>query len=619
MDQKNIARRRASFSIPATALCVLLLLMIMPGSSTAFKTDEDKALQSKWAGAVCRDLGCMSIAYMKYGVNLTAQGLVQDRSVLEGYGFSFGEGPYRVSATRIDTGRYQIRVQSMSRREDHQVKAIRLKTEADTLYPVPRPPAPEGDYMWNAAIQFDMEDQLGIAPHFEMEEEPRTFVDILVADPEKFAAAGFPGYSKNDGSLQLHFQGDDRWKISPDGGILVYQNATWVVETTAASSGSGVSGASAEAEEGADASGKDADQGGIETEKHLEFVSVNAFDTAYNQKPFDWNVFESQTGDRTYYLVRHPDIGSALLDVTGDAMWDAEAAQPLPGGSGMAVDTEDLTRLEPSGVEQVELGPKKIVVGWWDKETLMFTLGGVSPGQTMMEPENVKDGAPEPPLGQSVMAAGVQTDGPEASSEETEKPVSASTTQSPASGETAGDNSATDVEMSSIYPLLFANSDFEMGDLTHWTAEGNAFSHQPTKGDNPTARNRITQPSHHQGDFWIGTFEKYRGGPGERPGMRQGDRPTGTLTSVPFEIKEETISFLIGGGRHPKKETVSLLVEGRPVLSATGKNHETLKPVVWDVSPYLGRTARIVITDQHNGGWGHINADAFGYGIQDFQ
>ena len=76
--------------------------------------------------------------------------------------------------------------------------------------------------------------------------------------------------------------------------------------------------------------------------------------------------------------------------------------------------------------------------------------------------------------------------------------------------------------------LLFPNSDFESGTLTGWTAEGEAFQVQPTKGDNPTARNR--ESSNLQGEWWIGGFEKYTGTVG-RPGETVGDQPTGTLTS----------------------------------------------------------------------------------------
>jgi len=163
---------------------------------------------------------------------------------------------------------------------------------------------------------------------------------------------------------------------------------------------------------------------------------------------------------------------------------------------------------------------------------------------------------------------------------------------------------------SHIGDLLFENSDFEAGTLVNWTATGDAFDFQPTQGDNPMARRR-KQPSKHQRKYWIGTYEKYNGKPGVRPGQNQGDRPTGTLTSVSFIVSRERIAFLIGGGKYPDKEYAALVVDGREVKRATGKGTETLSQVVWDVRKFAGKQAQIVIKDLHPGGWGHVNADYF--------
>jgi len=161
--------------------------------------------------------------------------------------------------------------------------------------------------------------------------------------------------------------------------------------------------------------------------------------------------------------------------------------------------------------------------------------------------------------------------------------------------------------------LLFHNSDFEAGDLTNWNLSGDAFDFQPTKGDNPPARRR-GQPSNHQGDYWIGTYEKYQGAAGQKPGQIQGDRPTGSLTSVSFEISGDRISFLIGGGRRLDSVCVALVVDGKDVLKATGHNNESMQRFTWDVATHKGKMANIVVSDHHNGGWGHINADDFRYG-----
>lgn len=150
---------------------------------------------------------------------------------------------------------------------------------------------------------------------------------------------------------------------------------------------------------------------------------------------------------------------------------------------------------------------------------------------------------------------------------------------------------------------------FETGDLRGWTTTGTAFAHQPTQGDNPTARRR-GQPSSHRGNYWVGTYENYQGRRGERPGSTQGDAPTGTMTSRAFTIPGGNLSFLVGGGASNQNRVV-LLVGNRPVLSASGRNTETMHEVTWDLSPWRGRRGQIRIVDHDSGGWGHINADDF--------
>ncbi len=157
--------------------------------------------------------------------------------------------------------------------------------------------------------------------------------------------------------------------------------------------------------------------------------------------------------------------------------------------------------------------------------------------------------------------------------------------------------------------------DFETGSLLGWQKTGTAFDFQPTLGDNPTARHR-GQPSRHQGSYWIGTYEKYQGRAGQRPGGIQGDRPVGTLTSRPFTISDDKLSFLVGGGSS-RKTCVELLVHDPieqtyvPVKWASGRNTETMSRVVWDISSLKGRSARLRIVDGSSGPWGHINADDF--------
>ncbi len=161
------------------------------------------------------------------------------------------------------------------------------------------------------------------------------------------------------------------------------------------------------------------------------------------------------------------------------------------------------------------------------------------------------------------------------------------------------------------------NNDFETGDLTDWEKTGTAFDFQPTWGDNPTARNR-GQPSQHQGEWWLGLFEKYQGPEkgkqlGQNAGGVQGDAPQGTLTSIEFKIIGNSMNFLIGGGNHPWDGNVpccvNLVIDDNVERTSTGNATETMSRKEWDVSDLKGKTAKLVVVDNNGGGWGHPNFD----------
>jgi hypothetical protein len=157
--------------------------------------------------------------------------------------------------------------------------------------------------------------------------------------------------------------------------------------------------------------------------------------------------------------------------------------------------------------------------------------------------------------------------------------------------------------------------DFETGNLSGWTATGDAFANQPTLGDNPALRG--SGSANPQGKYWIGTFEFYTGARG-KPGAAQGDKPTGTLTSNTFNIPP-SLTFLIGGGSS-KSTRVELLVaepiDGAliSVQSASGKNSEAMFDVTWNLRAWAGRPGRIRIVDQSSDSCGHINVDDFRFG-----
>lgn len=144
-------------------------------------------------------------------------------------------------------------------------------------------------------------------------------------------------------------------------------------------------------------------------------------------------------------------------------------------------------------------------------------------------------------------------------------------------------------------------ADFEGGEYRPgWTTSGTAFGKGPAKGTLP-GQMKVTR------FLGKGLVNSYLGH----------DRATGTLTSPTFKIEKPVISFLIGGGACEGQLGVDLIVDGKTVRTATGRNlpntgvgvGEALAPVHWDVSDLKGHSAQIRIYDELICGWGHINVD----------
>jgi hypothetical protein len=143
------------------------------------------------------------------------------------------------------------------------------------------------------------------------------------------------------------------------------------------------------------------------------------------------------------------------------------------------------------------------------------------------------------------------------------------------------------------------NLDFETGDLRDWIVEGEAFKGQPIKGDTVFPR-RADNKSQHQGNYWIGGFEKLQ------------DKPQGSLASMPFKVTHPWGSFLVGGGPHVvtcveivRKDTSQVIVR------ASGFEVENLLREVVDLRPHLNKEIFVRLVDRHPGHWGHINFDDF--------
>jgi fructan beta-fructosidase len=130
-----------------------------------------------------------------------------------------------------------------------------------------------------------------------------------------------------------------------------------------------------------------------------------------------------------------------------------------------------------------------------------------------------------------------------------------------------------------------------------WKTTGTAFGKRPAKG---TLAGQMPVT----GYLGKGLVNSFNGG----------DASTGTLTSPAIKIERKYLNFLIGGGKHPGKTCINLLVDGKVVRTATGPNDkpggsEHLDWQSWDVSEFEGKEAVIEIVDDEKGGWGHINVD----------
>lgn len=153
-------------------------------------------------------------------------------------------------------------------------------------------------------------------------------------------------------------------------------------------------------------------------------------------------------------------------------------------------------------------------------------------------------------------------------------------------------------ETPSRAPIVFA--DFEGDNYGEWTVEGTAFGTKPAGGTGPNQQ----------------VVEGYRGKRLVNSFFVGGDDPKGRLTSPEFTIERPWVSLLVGGGSYKGETCVNLLVDGKAVMTATGRDSERLEWVNWNVAELTGRKARIEIVDERSGPWGHINVDQIEFGDQ---
>lgn len=139
--------------------------------------------------------------------------------------------------------------------------------------------------------------------------------------------------------------------------------------------------------------------------------------------------------------------------------------------------------------------------------------------------------------------------------------------------------------------------DWEATTFGTWRVEGNAFGAGPLTADQLPADMRRFGSLNLSGSRLVTSFPA------------GGDGRTGKLTSAAFTVSRRYVSVRVGGGNHPGRTCVNVVVDGQVVASATGEANERLVTRLLDVAAYEGRSAVIEVVDAHTGAWGHVNCD----------
>jgi putative membrane-bound dehydrogenase-like protein len=137
---------------------------------------------------------------------------------------------------------------------------------------------------------------------------------------------------------------------------------------------------------------------------------------------------------------------------------------------------------------------------------------------------------------------------------------------------------------------------FESGTLENWTGTGDAFT-------------VVGQAGSYSVTSRIG-----------------GSARKGTLTSVPFRVTRPFASFLVSGGAFASTRVdvisaASIEKDEKVIFSITGANNALLRPVVVDLTQYVGKDIFVRLVDDETGAptaiylkespWAHINFDNF--------
>jgi non-lysosomal glucosylceramidase len=146
-------------------------------------------------------------------------------------------------------------------------------------------------------------------------------------------------------------------------------------------------------------------------------------------------------------------------------------------------------------------------------------------------------------------------------------------------------------------PILF--EDWSSGAYDGWTTTGDAFGDSPRKVvDLPSYMGPVDAET-----TYVANSHQNRNG----ENVEQADAHTGTLTSPSFRIERRYINLRMGGGNHPGRTCINLVVGSRVVRSVTGHDRNRMQWESMLVEEFQGQQAQLVVVDQESGGWGNIS------------
>jgi len=136
--------------------------------------------------------------------------------------------------------------------------------------------------------------------------------------------------------------------------------------------------------------------------------------------------------------------------------------------------------------------------------------------------------------------------------------------------------------------------DLSTSEASSWLRTGLAFGRGPATRTDPAQGARLPH------ELFVNSYHP-----------RERDASRGILQSPPFAIDGQVMTLEVAGGMDGARLHVDLVVDDQWVAkTATGCNSEVFHRVTWDTTTLVGRSGRLVLTDDSTEAWGHLMVSA---------